>query len=211
MPGGGLSGNLGTQRCRAGEHLLQATTGRNCSTIGCLASASTIGGTARNRVTFLSWIRVECLLQVEPRHRDHGAPVGEHPVHQHLHAVDVEERQHARARPRHPRRTDHGSIWTMLATRLRWVSIDPLGQPGRAGGVGQHHHVVVEVHRHLLDRIAAAGRRTRPCRAPRRRSRRSRSTSVPSIASRAVSTNIAMVTSSARRASRSWKRTSSAV
>ena len=55
-------------------------------------------------------------------------PLASSAIHQHLHAVDVEERQDGQ---RHLAATSNGGRLhcSMLATRLRWVSITPFGSP----------------------------------------------------------------------------------
>ena len=54
------------------------------------------------------------------------------------HAVDVEERQDADDRVVAPSTSITPVDCTMLATRLRCVSITPFGKAGRAARVGQH-------------------------------------------------------------------------
>ena len=67
------------------------------STSGCLANAEhdrRYGEEPRDLVVLGDR---QCLLEIETRHRHDRDAIGEQPVHQDLHAVDVEERQRCKA------------------------------------------------------------------------------------------------------------------
>ena len=96
------------------------------------------------------------LLEVEARHRDDRGAGSQTGVHEHLHAVDVEERQHR----------DEGIVGLHRDRRECLLDVrdevavgqhDALRQAGRARGVRQHDDVV-EVDRHLF-RERLAGKR----------------------------------------------------
>ena len=99
----------------------------------------------------------EELLEVEPRHRHDRGAGGQTHVHEHLHAVDVEERQH-----RDERLVlvegDHRCRLREVGHQVAVGEHHALGQAGGARRVGQHHHVV-EVDGHLLGQRVAEERR----------------------------------------------------
>ena len=73
-------------------------------------------------------VQLQELLEVEARHRDDRGARAEAEVHEHLHAVDVEERQDG-DEASSSSIADRPSVCTMFATRLRWVSMTPFDRP----------------------------------------------------------------------------------
>ncbi len=104
-------------------------------------------GDERDRELMLLVQRQE-LFEVEPWHGDDRGAGAQAEVHQHLHPVDVEERQDG----------DEGVVLVQRDGGERLLDVrdesamgehDALRQPGRARRIGQHDDVV-EVDRHLL-------------------------------------------------------------
>ena len=69
------------------------------------------------------------LLQVEARHRHDRRAEVQAEVHDHDHAVDVEEGQDTEHDVVVRRRSSTRADWSMFATRLWCVSITPFGRP----------------------------------------------------------------------------------
>ena len=96
------------------------------------------------------------LLEIEPRHRDDRGAGPQAQVHEHLHAVDVEERQHRDEGVVLVQR-DRGECLLDVRDEVAVREHDALRQAGRARRVRQHDDVV-EIDRHLL-RERRAGQR----------------------------------------------------
>ena len=87
------------------------------------------------------------LFEVEPWHRDDRGAGAQAEVHQHLHAVDVEERQH-RDEGVVLVRFDRGECLLDVRDKVAVRQHDALRQSGRPRRVGQYDDVV-ELDRHL--------------------------------------------------------------
>ena len=115
-----------------------------------------MGGATNERVMPCSWCSAQELLEVEPRHRDDRDPGTQAGVHEHLHAVDVEERQDGDERLvlADVRAGEHlRDIGHEVAVREHHALV----HAGRARRVRQHHDGV-GVDRHLRGERSAEQR-----------------------------------------------------
>ncbi len=154
-PFGGLLGELCAERCGSGENLREAG---EIETVdhGVLRESKHDRRDSKQPGDLVLLNQAETLLEIEARDRHDGRSLAEEEVHQHLHAVNVEERQHCE---NDLTVLDIQGVLALDEVRHQVLvrQHDALGESGRSRRVRQNHDLLVEVDIHLTGGLTHQG------------------------------------------------------